>query len=300
MIEETRPFVKWAGGKYNLSEVIINESSDLINFDNFNTYIDPFVGGGGMFFSIIKKFSFDRLIISDINEELINVYIQIRDNLNELVSFLNKIQNEYNYFISMDEKKDYYYQLRTKFNENISKGNLNAFHASLFIALNKLDFNGLYRVNLKGLFNVPFGKRITANLYDIENLKSVSSVLKRTEIYVQDYKKCIDLVDEKSLVYFDSPYRPLPGSSSFTSYTKSDFNDDDQKELAVIANRVRLKGGTFILSNSDPKQTNKKDNFFDELYDDCIIKRISASRNIGANSKSRGNVSEILVIGKGD
>lgn len=294
-----KPFVKWAGGKYNLSKTIIDASKELVDFQNFDTYIDPFVGGGGMFFSIAKKYTFNKIIISDINKELINTYIQIRDNLTELVERLSEIQNKYNSLSSLDKKSEYYYKIRKKFNNGIKQNKQDVIQASLFIALNKLDFNGLYRVNSKGLFNVPFGQKNKVTLFDLDNLKQIKQVLLRAEIYVQDYKECLEYVDSKSLVYFDSPYRPLPNTNSFTSYTKSDFNDEDQTQLAELSRKVKQKGGTFILSNSDPKQVDKNDNFFDDLYSDCIIKRIIAPRVIGSNAKSRGKVSEILVIGKG-
>lgn len=298
MYSKRKPFVKWAGGKYNLSDKILGIAEKYIDIENIDTYIEPFVGGGGMLFSISNKYSFDKIIISDINKELINTYIQIRDKLEEVISNLSEIEFNYNSLDTIDEKKDFYYKLRDDFNNNIEKNIIDTWQASLFISLNKLDFNGLYRVNSKGLFNVPFGQRKKANIFEIENLKSVSDFLKNIEIYNMDYTECIKYVDNNSLVYFDSPYRPLPGSNSFTTYTKSSFNDKNQKELSKVCNEVISLGGKFILSNSDPKQIDENDNFFDDLYKDYFINRIEASRNIGANSSSRGNVSEIVVVGK--
>lgn len=296
---QSKPFIKWAGGKYKLADTIITEAEKHIDFTRFERYIDPFVGGGGMYFAFANRIEFKELFISDINEELINVYMQIKENFTELIFLLDKIELEYNSLVTIEDKKKYYYSLRELFNKNIEEKKLNVEQASIFIALNKLDFNGLYRVNSKGFFNVPFGQKRLANLYELENLQNVKKLLEKTNIYRMDYRDCIKYVNNKSLVYFDSPYRPLPGSKSFTSYTESDFNDEDQKELAKFSNLVIEKGGTFLLSNSDPKHTDDSDNFFDDLYNKFVIERISAQRNIGAQSKSRGKVSEILVIGKG-
>lgn len=294
-----KPFVKWAGGKYKLSNTIIEESKNEINFDSYNTYLEPFVGGGGMFFSLVSQFDFKKKIIGDINIELINVYKQIRDNIELLIEELNNIQNEYNSKTEDKFKKEYFYKIRDEYNETILNKNHSIRQAALFIALNKLGFNGLYRVNTKGLFNVPFGKKKKANIYDKNNLYAVNEVLQDTEIYDGDYAKCLDYVDDRTLVYFDSPYRPLPGSPSFTSYSKDDFNDEDQKHLAKIAREVVNRGGSFLLSNSDPRQIDENDLFFEILYRDFIIKKINAQRVIGANKLSRGTISEILVIGKG-
>lgn len=292
-----KPFVKWAGGKYKLANTIIDETKEIIDFSTFDTYVDPFVGAGGMFFSIVQNYDFKRLIISDINAELINTYRSIKDNLEELVILLNQIQNEFNLLESENEKKEYYLKLREDYNQKILNHELDLQQAAFFIALNKLGFNGLYRVNGKGFFNVPFGKKKTAKLYDYDNLVAVSKILQKAEIYCMDYQECLRFVNDKTLVYFDSPYRPLPGSSSFTSYAKSDFNDDNQRELFKTAKMVQELNGRFYLSNSDPTQVDENDTFFDDLYKEFVIKRVYTRRMIGATSAGRGMVSEILVIG---
>lgn len=299
-IQSAKPFVKWAGGKYRLADTILKVLNKNINIDKYDTYVEPFVGGGGMFFAICEQKRFDNVVLSDINAELINVYIQIQNNLSNLIEELNYIEDEFNSLITNDAKKEFYYELRENYNQTITNEESDVYQASLFIALNKLGFNGLYRVNRKGLFNVPFGQKKNANLYDLENLESASYLLQDVDILVSDFRNSTNYVDERTLVYFDSPYRPLPGSPSFTSYAKSDFNDDDQIALAEVAKKVIDLGGAFFLSNSDPTQVDPDDTFFEDLYADYKIEKISAQRLIGAKSSSRGTVSEIVVLGESE
>lgn len=292
-----KPIVKWAGGKYKLSETIISEALEHLDLNSFNTYVDPFIGGGGMFFSLTNKFDFEKKVISDINPQLINMYKQVQNNHEELIKELSVIEDNFNDLPSDESKKELYLNLRTEFNQGIEREEESISQASLFIALNKLGFNGLYRVNRKGLFNVPFGQKKSANLYDENNIIAMSELLKDTEILVSDYKDMKAYAGLYTLYYFDSPYRPLPNSPSFTSYAKSSFNDESQKELAETCKSIYNNGSSFILSNSDPKQVDENDNFFDELYSDFVIKRINARRAIGATAARRGLVSEILVLG---
>lgn len=292
-----KPIVKWAGGKYKLSETIISEALEHISIDSFNAYVDPFIGGGGMFFSLTNKYDFNKKVISDINPQLINMYKQVQNNHEELIKELSIIEDAFNELLSDELKKDFYLNLRKEFNEGIENEKESLNQAVLFIALNKLGFNGLYRVNRKGLFNVPFGQKKKANLFDKDNITAMSELLKDTEILVSDYKNMGTYAGQDTLYYFDSPYRPLPNSPSFTSYAKSSFNDESQEELAATCKMIFDKGSSFILSNSDPKQIDENDNFFDDLYSDFIIKRINARRAIGATAARRGLVSEILVLG---
>jgi len=162
--------------------------------------------------------------------------------------------------------------------------------------LNKTDFNGLYRVNAKGTFNVPFGQRKQVNLFEATNLTDFSRLLQNTEILLGDYRQTAQYAGPKTFFYFDPPYRPLSDSASFTSYAKSSFNDDAQVELAGFTQQLATKEAHFALSNSDPHQSDPDDNFFDDLYADFTIQRIQAARMISARAKGRGNVSELLVI----
>lgn len=294
-----KPFVKWAGGKSRLVETIDELITKDIELNKFDTYIEPFIGGGAMFFYLSNKYHFKNMIISDVNIELINTYKAIQQDVWKLIGYLDKIQDEYMRLAELDDKKEYFYQVREAFNRKKieeDSDDVSYTKAAYFIFLNKSCFNGLYRVNQKGLFNVPFGQKVNLNLYDTENLLSVHDILQRTKIYVQDYKKTINYARPRTFFYFDPPYRPLT-ETSFTAYSKWGFNDDNQKELAEYCQKLTLKGANFALSNSDPHNADDTDMFFDDLYKDFTIHRVSANRAIGAKANSRGKVSEIVVIG---
>lgn len=298
MLHNVTTPIHWVGGKTKLSNSLIGLAEDHIDFSSKKKYVEPFIGGGGMFFSITQKYNFDTKIISDINSELIHMYKDIKSNAEDLMWELDIIENKYNSLEDIESKKEYYYKLRGRYNETIMSESSGVKQSALFIALSKLGFNGLYRVNKKGLYNVPFGKRKNANLYDRQNLLDMSSLLQDTEILNLDYKKTIQFADKSSVFYIDSPYRPLPNSKSFTAYSKSDFNDEEQEKLSKFCQELLQKNGSFFLSNSDPKQVDPADDFFDVLYSDFITKRVETYRAIGAKNSSRGNIKELLVVGK--
>ncbi|MDO5668088.1 MAG: Dam family site-specific DNA-(adenine-N6)-methyltransferase [Alcaligenaceae bacterium] len=289
--------IKWAGGKYRLSETIIEMSQRFIDWGSFDRYVEPFVGGGGMFFAISNRFSFKEKVISDINADLVNLYLKLRDDSVALLSLLQSLEADFNSQSSDEEKELFYYTLREKFNRGILTGQMGLEHAAFFVALNRLGFNGLYRVNSQGLFNVPFGKKSHIKLVDVQNFQRVRDVLQNTEILLGDFEETLRYADSKTLFYFDSPYRPISDTAAFTAYAKGDFNDQEQRRLAQFCERIYGQEATFVLSNSDPKNTDKTDGFFDDLYQDYKIMRIEATRLISARAGGRGRVSEILVIG---
>ncbi|PSM51963.1 hypothetical protein CRN67_05215 [Campylobacter blaseri] len=289
-----KPFIKWAGGKSALLEDIRKFYPNNLG-KNINKYCEPFVGGGAVLFDILSKYNIDEIYISDINNELINVYKTIKFNVLQLIDILSKIQNEY---ISLDteKRKEYYYLKRDEFNDYISKKTDDITYGSaLFIFLNRTCFNGLYRVNSKGLFNVPIGSYKNPKICDEYNLKNISAKLKNVNIFCAKYDKSIDFIDENTFVYFDPPYRPITETSSFTSYDKSDFGDNEQIELSKYYKKASETGAVCVLSNSDPKNADKDDNFFDDLYKDFNINRIKSKRRINSNAINRGNVSELLI-----
>ena len=292
-----KPVIKWAGGKYRLSTKIIQESQVFIDWDSFDRYVVPFVGGGGMFLAGCNQFKFKEKIISDVNPELVNLYRVLREQSDELLKLLVALQMEFNGLGSDEAREQFYYRLREEFNRDVLLQDISIEHAALFVALNKLGFNGLYRVNNSGLFNVPFGKRKTIKLVDGQNLKKVSELLQDTEILLGDFEETLRFADDGTLFYFDSPYRPLSNTATFTSYAKEDFNDDDQRRLARFCAQTHGLKAKFILSNSDPKNTQVDDEFFDELYKDYKLLRINAPRVISARAEGRAKVSEVLVIG---
>ncbi|ERT47291.1 Dam family site-specific DNA-(adenine-N6)-methyltransferase [Fusobacterium polymorphum] len=216
-------------------------------------------------------------------------------NIDILIKSLKEMEEEY---ISLDDenRKIYYYEKRQKYNKlkiNIEENNIEK--ASLFIFLNKTCFNGLYRVNKKGEFNVPMGAYKNPKICDKENLKNVAMALKNVKIVYADYRESKDFIDEKTFVYIDPPYRPLNLTSSFTSYTENDFSDKEQIELAEYIDVLNKKGAKIVMSNSDPKNNNIDDNFFDELYKNYNINRVKATRMLNSNASLRGAINELLI-----
>ena len=291
------PLIKWAGGKKRLAAIIEKESQKQFDFSTIDTYVEPFAGGASVFLYLATKYNFKRKVLLDVNPALINLYVQVRDNVTELMQGLEEVQQDYNRLSDVDlsDKKAYFYSARQQFNNELITHENPLKEAVLFMLLNKTDFNGLYRVNSKGLFNVPFGQRKKINLYDEDNLKKYSELLQNTEILLGDYHDTLKYAGENTFFYFDPPYRPLSDSASFTSYAKSSFNDDSQVELANYVKTVAQKGAHFTLSNSDPHQSEESDDFFDDLYSKFTITRIQAARMISAKARGRGNVSELLI-----
>lgn len=290
-----KPFVKWAGGKGQLLNDIKKIYPESLG-TKINKYAEPFVGGGAVLFDILSNYELQEVYISDINTELINTYRIIRDDIDELIEILYNIQNK---FIPLDtnSRKEYYLSKRERF--NFLKVNddeqINIEKASLMIFLNKTCFNGLFRVNKKGLFNVPMGAYKKPLICDDKNLRSVSEKLKNVTIVCGDYKKSADFIDENTFVYFDPPYRPITNTASFTAYTENLFNDENQIELANFVNSMHNKNAKIIVSNSDPKNSNSEDDFFDDLYYRYSIMRVSAKRMINSKATGRGNVNELLI-----
>ena len=290
-----KPFIKWAGGKSQILGEIQEQYPQ--NFGNkINKYCEPFIGGGAVLFDILSKYDLYSVLINDINKELINTYIQIRDNVHELISMLKEYEDEY-LPSNKESRKNIFYENRNRFNSLKTSGGLSSDieKAALFIFLNRTCFNGLYRENSKGLFNVPIGSYKNPKICDKENLVNVSFALKNVEIICGDYKNCIEFIDENTFVYIDPPYRPLNKTASFTAYSSNGFGDKEQIELGEFVKSIHSRGAKTLISNSDPKNTDKHDNFFDELYNDFNIRRIDAKRMINCDGSSRGEIKELLI-----
>jgi len=290
-----KPFVKWAGGKGQLLKDIKKTYPIGIGTD-IKKYAEPFVGGGAILFDVLSSYNLEALYISDINAELINTYCMVRDERDKLVEMLKRFEDEY---IPMgnDSRKEYYYLKRQHFND-LKFGGVNASNiemAAIFIFLNRTCFNGLFRVNKKGGFNVPMGSYKNPKICDKENLINVSASLSNVEIVYGDYKKASNFIDSSTFVYIDPPYRPLNVTSAFTAYTESGFDDSAQRELANFVNTLTERGAKVVISNSDPKNENVEDEFFDDLYSLHKIKRVEASRIINRNAKDRGKINELLI-----
>lgn len=289
-----KPFLKWAGGKGQLLDTIRTYYPEGLGI-TIKKYCEPMVGAGAVMFDILANYTIDEVLINDSNAELMNVYSEVRDNVSELIQLLQQLEKEY-LMCDEENRKEYYYSQRELYNSIITnKKSHRTLKAALFIYLNRTCFNGLYRVNKQGLFNVPMGSYKNPTICDIENLLLVSKKLQRVKILSGDYRKTEEFIDQNTFVYFDPPYRPLSKTAEFTSYTESDFNDDNQIELAEYIEQLTQKGAKVLASNSDPKNTNPDDNFFGELYKSFNINRVSAKRSINRNSKDRGKISELLI-----
>ena len=299
---DPKPFLKWAGGKTQLLDVIDNHLPDEIKDSGvIEKYFEPFVGGGAVFFNLISHYEIDYVYLGDINKDLILTYNMIKRKPFELIDILKELKKSY---ISKkeSERKEFYYNIRMDFNEksNIvvnskSSHEKQLIRAAQLIFLNKTCFNGLYRVNLKGEFNVPFAKPKNPLICDEENILNVSNVLQDVKIYQRDYRRSKSLIDNNSLVYLDPPYKPLNGKKSFEGYSKFDFNDKDQINLANFYRELDKKGASVILNNSDLKNVDESNDFFDKLYGGFNIERVYAKRSINSNANKRGKIKEILV-----
>lgn len=291
---ECKPFIKWVGGKGQLLSEI-NKLYPVELGKNINKYAEIFLGGGAVLFDILSKYKLDEVYISDKNLELINTYKSIRDNVDILIKSLKEMEEQY-IPLNNEDRKIYYYEKREEYNSlKINSEVNNIEKAILFIFLNKTCFNGLYRVNKKGKFNVPMGAYKKPKICDEENLKNVSLTLRNVKIVYADYRESEKFIDDKTFVYIDPPYRPLNITSSFTSYTENDFNDKEQIELAEYINVLNKKGAKIVISNSDPKNNDIDDNFFDKLYKNYNINRVKAARMLNSNASLRGAINELLI-----
>lgn len=295
MSEKVRPFVKWAGGKGSLIPQLNNFYPYELRNGIIERYIEPFVGGGAVLIDILQKYDIEQAYAFDINIDLINCYNVIKNNVEELITNLRQIEIEY-LQLEQEERKNYFYNKRDEYNNyRLEENEQNVLRAAQFIYLNRTCFNGLYRVNKAGKFNVPMGSHKNPTICDEENLRNLSKLIQNVQFQYGDYRKSMEYVTENTFVYFDPPYRPLNVTSGFTSYTKEDFNDDNQRELATFYRELNDRNAKLMLSNSNPKNTNQEDTFFDNIYQGFNIDEIYASRMINANSNGRGKISEILV-----
>lgn len=273
--EKPKPFVKWVGGKRQL----LKQFRDLglyppENFDPItNTYFEPFVGGGAVFFDLLPETAY----LSDLNNELVVTYNVIKNDVENLIKSLKKHKLD----------KEYFLKIRAQNPEKLSDLNT----ASRFIYLNRTCFNGMYRVNSKGGFNVPFGKYTNPLICDESNLRKASKALKNVEIKKQDYKEVLKKAKKGDFIYFDPPYYPISKTASFTSYTSESFLDKEQIELRDTFVELHKRGCFVMLSNSDTPLINK-------IYSEpkgLRITKVQAGRAINSDASKRGKITEVLV-----
>ncbi len=288
-----KPFLKWAGGKTQLINEI--EKKLPIDFKNKSyTFLEPFVGSGAVLFWFLNKYpKIEKAVINDINSDLINTYKVISSKPEELISILSIIQDEYYAHGGNQEKKsEYYYHKRASYNLRNSEKTT---QAALFIFLNRTCFNGLYRVNKNNAFNVPMGSYKKPTICDSDNIRAVSNTLQKVEILCGDYTQTLNYAGENSFFYFDPPYKPLNNTSSFNSYAKDEFNDEQQIRLKNFCSEIDNLGYKWMLSNSDVKGMDQNNNFFDELFSEFRINRVKATRRINSNAEKRGELNELLI-----
>jgi len=271
-----KPFLKWVGGKAR----VIAQLEQLFP-ESFNNYFEPFVGGGAVYFDTNAK----TATINDINKSLIGSYINVRDNVDLLINKLNSLQKQY-YKLDEDQQKEMFYRIRNEYNN--AKNYSSVKKSSLLIFLNKTCFNGMYRENKSGGFNVPFGKHRKPTICDETNLRAVSEQLKNTIILSGSYKKAVENAKAGDFIYFDPPYHPLNSTSSFTSYSQDDFIEKDQVELKELIDDLTARGCKVMMSNSYSK-------FIINLYKDYKQYKIAVGRSINSNGAKRGKIAEIVV-----
>lgn len=290
---KAKPFLKWAGGKTQLLPTIDSFLPENFRKEKNVTYIEPFAGGGAMLFFMLQKYpNISHAVINDINPHLTATYIVIRDLPYQLIECLTDIQSAYRALGEYDKQKNFYLDIRQKFNSaELSKVE----EAAFMIFMNRTCFNGLYRENSKGKFNVPFGRYPNPTICDEELIIADSEVLQHVEITNGDFSKTKDFIEGLTFIYFDPPYRPLDATSNFNSYVKEAFNDDEQKRLKDFYAALSDAGCYGLLSNSDGHGRNENDSFFDDLYRDFIIERVYAKRCINANPAKRGALTELLI-----
>jgi len=301
IILNAKPFLKWAGGKSQLIGQIKTYLPPHLGQGTISKYAEPFIGGGAVFFFIAKNFQLRNFFISDMNKDLILAYKIIQLDAETLIELLSDIQ--YRYFqMNCDQQKAYFYDIRTSFNENHAKINFavashdSILRAAHLIFLNRTCFNGLYRVNSKGEFNVPFGSYKNPKICDAENLRDISKVLEKSEIHHGDFTACRSFIDHQTFVYFDPPYRPISKTASFNSYSKKRFDDNGQIRLAAFCRQINDAGAKLMLSNSDPHNENPHDDFFQEIYEGFTIEKVAAKRAINSNGSKRGEITELLIM----
>ena len=296
-----KPFIKWVGGKTQLLGQFAKFYPLELKTGKINKYFELFVGGGAVFFEIIQNFPIEIAFINDINQDLILAYKVIRDHPQELIKILSKLQQEYLSNNSQDREK-IFYKIRENYNKqridfnynNLSQESIN--RVALIIFLNKTCFNGLYRTNKKGDFNVPMGRYKNPTICNSGNILKVSHVLEKVTILSGNYDIYNQIIDDKSFVYLDPPYRPISQTSSFTAYARSSFNDDSQIALSQYYQYLDEEcQAKVMLSNSDPQNIDSQDVFFDNLYSQYNIHRVTASRMVNSKAMNRGKITELLI-----
>lgn len=280
------------GGKTQLIPEIIKRLPDMLKID---CYVEPFVGGGAVLFYILKNYPHIKCVINDINKDLINAYYIIKYKPKELLSNLKRLEDTYNSSETDEERKACYYNWREMYNKDTFHEKGKEFQAAMFIALNKSGFNGLYRLNKDGKYNVPWGKKKVLHFYDPDYFYNLSKLLENVLFMDTHYSMTEKYGGSKTLFYLDPPYKPLDVTKTkLNQYTASGFGDKEQVELKEFCDRISNKGSNLIISNSDTE-----DDFFTKLYgEDYNIEKIEARRVINCKGDKRGKINELIITNK--
>lgn len=296
-----KPFFKWAGGKSQLLAEFHPRLPAGLGTGHLDRYIEPFIGGGAVFFFIMQLYPVKESFICDANEELVLTYRVVKEDVDSLIALLTRYQDEYDAY-NQEERGAMYLRVRSELNAARPSFDFSSYspawvtRAAAHLFLNKTCFNGLFRVNSKGEFNVPFGKYANPGVVQENNLRTASAVLANTTILQGDFSVCQNYCNERSFVYLDPPYRPLNRTSSFTKYSQDGFTDQDQVRLRDFFAQADQGGARVMLSNSDPMNQDPDDRFFDDLYQAYRIERVQAKRVINRDADKRGAISEIIVM----
>lgn len=289
-----KPFLKWAGGKSQLINAISKSLPEIFYTEKSITYIEPFIGSGAMLFWFLKTFpNIQHAIINDINPDLYKAYSTIKREPKNLIDLLSLLQIKYFSLKDEESRRSFFMEKRELFNTR----NLDSLqNTSLLIFLNRTCFNGLYRVNSKGLFNVPFGKYNNPKICDPKTILADSKILQRVTILNADYSETLKHANlHNTFFYFDPPYKPINKTSSFNAYAAGCFNDSEQERLKYFCTEIDNLGHLWLLSNSDLKNMDENNAYFDLLYKDFKISRVLASRRINSNATKRGEIFELLI-----
>ena len=299
--KKARPFLKWAGGKRQLLPQIDSYLPAALKKGQIRRYIEPFVGSGAVFFHIVHAYPVEELFIADINAELILAYRTIQRDVEAVISELRTIEERY-LPLSEARRKTFYYRQRDRYKEERVAVTFESFQpawvrrTAQLIFFNRTCYNGLFRVNSRGDFNVPFGRYKNPTICNAPNLRAASAILERAQIHYGHYSDCADVVDETTLVYFDPPYRPISSTANFTAYSAHNFDDSHQLQLAEFYRRLDERGAYLLLSNSDPKNIDPDDEFLEKAYAGFRIERVQARRRINSSAENRGPINELLIL----
>lgn len=296
-----KPFLKWAGGKSQLLPQFEAHYPPELAAGEINRYVEPFLGGGALFLAIAQRYAIQQAYLTDINPELILAYQVVKNDVVDLIAQLAEHQREFD-ARKGEGRAAYFYAIRDQYNRQRAEIDFKHYakawvtRAARMIFLNKTCYNGLFRVNAKGEFNVPFGRYKNPAVCDPENLRRVSALLQNAELHVAPFTACEQWVTPETFVYFDPPYRPISATSNFTSYSSHRFDDAAQIALAEFFARLhQQRGAKLMLSNSDPTPINPDDDFFARIYQGFSIHRVWASRMINTQVDKRGKITELLI-----